>query len=165
MIPPPFEYEVPSTIQEAVGLLDENENAKILAGGQSLLPMMKFRLANPALLIDINRIGGLEYIHEDGGYLKIGALTRRGRARWFGTGTKTLSAPGGHLPAYRRSFSSKSGHDCRKLSGLPGLQMAGLLVPARLYLGGAWVCDCSGAYVWHAARQSPETGGVSETAP
>jgi len=76
MIPPPFEYEVPSTIQEAVGLLDENENAKILAGGQSLLPMMKFRLANPALLIDINRIGGLEYIHEDGGYLKIGALTR-----------------------------------------------------------------------------------------
>jgi aerobic carbon-monoxide dehydrogenase medium subunit len=76
MIPPPFEYEVPTSIPEAVGLLDQNEDAKILAGGQSLLPMMKFRLASPALLIDINRISGLEYIREEDGYLKIGALTR-----------------------------------------------------------------------------------------
>jgi len=76
MIPPPFEYEVPTTIPEAVSLLDKNENAKILAGGQSLLPMMKFRLASPGLLIDINRINGLEYIREEGGFLRIGALTR-----------------------------------------------------------------------------------------
>ncbi len=76
MIPPPFEYEVPTSIPEAVGLLDKNEDAKILAGGQSLLPMMKLRLASPGLLIDINRIRGLEYIREEGGYLKIGALTR-----------------------------------------------------------------------------------------
>jgi carbon-monoxide dehydrogenase medium subunit len=76
MIPPPFEYEAPTSIPEAVGLLDKNEDAKILAGGQSLLPMMKFRLASPALLIDINRISGLEYIREEDGYLKIGALTR-----------------------------------------------------------------------------------------
>ncbi|HTX79348.1 MAG TPA: xanthine dehydrogenase family protein subunit M [Longilinea sp.] len=76
MIPPPFEYEAPTTIPEAIGLLDKNEDAKILAGGQSLLPMMKFRLASPGLLIDINRISGLEYIREDGGFLKLGALTR-----------------------------------------------------------------------------------------
>jgi aerobic carbon-monoxide dehydrogenase medium subunit len=76
MIPPPFEYEVPKTLPEAIGLLDRHADAKILAGGQSLLPMMKFRLASPGLLIDINRINGLDYIREDDGYLKIGALTR-----------------------------------------------------------------------------------------
>lgn len=76
MIPPPFEYEAPATISEAVGLLGQNPDAKILAGGQSLIPMMRFRLASPALLVDINRIGGLEYVREEDGWLKIGALTR-----------------------------------------------------------------------------------------
>ncbi len=76
MIPPPFEYAAPKTLDEAVALLSQDENAKILAGGQSLLPMMRFRLASPNLLVDINRVGGLEYIREDDGWLKIGALTR-----------------------------------------------------------------------------------------
>ncbi len=76
MIPPPFEYAAPKTIPEAVGLLVQERNAKILAGGQSLIPMMKFRLASPAFLVDINRIGGLEYVREEDGWLKIGALTR-----------------------------------------------------------------------------------------
>jgi len=75
MIPPPFEYEAPKTIQEAVGLLTQHGDAKVLAGGQSLIPMMRFRLASPALLVDINRIDGLEYIREEDGWLKIGALT------------------------------------------------------------------------------------------
>ena len=56
--------------------MDKHEDAKILAGGQSLLPMMKFRLASPGLLIDINRINGLDYLREEDGWLKIGALTR-----------------------------------------------------------------------------------------
>ncbi len=76
MIPPPFEYAAPRTIPEAVGLLAQEKDAKILAGGQSLIPMMKFRLAAPAFLVDINRIGGLEYVREEDGWLKIGALTR-----------------------------------------------------------------------------------------
>jgi carbon-monoxide dehydrogenase medium subunit len=76
MIPPPFEYTVPKNIQEAIGILEQNENSKILAGGQSLIPMMRFRLVEPTLLIDINHIEGLEYIREEDGWLKIGALTR-----------------------------------------------------------------------------------------
>jgi carbon-monoxide dehydrogenase medium subunit len=77
MIPPSFEYLRPSTIPEAIALLKQHgDDAKILSGGQSLIPMMKLRLARPAHLIDINRIAGLEYIKEDGGYLKIGGLTR-----------------------------------------------------------------------------------------
>ncbi len=76
MIPPPFEYEAPGTVSEAVGILAQNQDAKVLAGGQSLIPMLRFRLAAPALLVDINRISGLEYIREEDGFLKIGALTR-----------------------------------------------------------------------------------------
>jgi len=76
MIPPPFQYIVPTSIAEAVDLLDRDNDAKILAGGQSLIPMMRFRLASPGTLIDINRIEGLEYIKEQDGWLKLGALTR-----------------------------------------------------------------------------------------
>src|SRR5215472_12439808 len=77
MIPPSFEYLRPTTIPEAVKLLQQHgDEAKILSGGQSLIPMMKLRLARPAYLIDINRIKGLSYVREEGGFLKIGALTR-----------------------------------------------------------------------------------------
>jgi carbon-monoxide dehydrogenase medium subunit len=76
MIPPPFEYIAPQSLPEAIGLLGQEPGAKVLAGGQSLIPMMRFRLAAPPLLVDINRIQGLEYIREEDGWLKIGALTR-----------------------------------------------------------------------------------------
>ncbi|HWZ42998.1 MAG TPA: xanthine dehydrogenase family protein subunit M [Candidatus Saccharimonadales bacterium] len=77
MIPPAFEYLRPNTIPEAVALLQQHgDEAKILSGGQSLIPMMKLRLARPGFLIDINRIPGLAYIREEGGFLKIGGLTR-----------------------------------------------------------------------------------------
>lgn len=77
MIPPSFEYLRPNTIPEAIALLQRyGEEAKILSGGQSLIPMMKLRLARPAYLIDINRIAGLSYVREEGGFLKIGGLTR-----------------------------------------------------------------------------------------
>jgi aerobic carbon-monoxide dehydrogenase medium subunit len=77
MIPPSFEYLRPKTVPEAVAMLQQHgDEAKILSGGQSLIPMMKLRLARPAFLIDINRIAGLSYVKEDGGYLKIGGLTR-----------------------------------------------------------------------------------------
>jgi len=77
MIPPAFEYLRPKTVPEAIALLKQHgDEAKILSGGQSLIPMMKLRLARPGYLIDINRISGLAYIKEDGGFLKIGGLTR-----------------------------------------------------------------------------------------
>jgi aerobic carbon-monoxide dehydrogenase medium subunit len=77
MIPPVFEYLRPSTIPEAIAFLQQyGDEAKILSGGQSLIPLMKLRLARPAYLIDINRIVGLSYIKEEDGYLKIGGLTR-----------------------------------------------------------------------------------------
>ena len=82
MIPAAFEYLCPKTIPEAIGLLQQRgEDAKILSGGQSLIPMMKFRLARPAYLVDINRIAGLSYIREEGGYLNIGGLTREADLR------------------------------------------------------------------------------------
>jgi len=77
MIPPAFEYLRPKTLPEAVAMLQQHgDDAKILSGGQSLIPMMKLRLARPSHLIDINRVTGLSYIKEEGGFLKIGGLTR-----------------------------------------------------------------------------------------
>lgn len=76
MIPPPFDYAAPVSLSEAVSLLEQNSEAKILAGGQSLIPLMRFRMASPAFLIDINRLEQLDYVREEDGWLKIGALTR-----------------------------------------------------------------------------------------
>ena len=77
MIPPSFEYLRPKTIPEAIAFLQQyGDEAKILSGGQSLIPMMKLRLARPGYLVDINRIVGLSHIKEEGGFLKIGGLTR-----------------------------------------------------------------------------------------
>jgi carbon-monoxide dehydrogenase medium subunit len=77
MIAASFEYDAPSTLEDAIGLLQQyGEEAKILSGGHSLIPMMKLRFASPERVIDINGIPGLSYIKEDNGILKIGALTR-----------------------------------------------------------------------------------------
>lgn len=77
MIPGEFDYHAPRSLGEAIGLLAElGDDAKVLAGGQSLIPAMRFRLAAPSSLIDINRIEGLSYLREENGHLAIGALTR-----------------------------------------------------------------------------------------
>ncbi len=77
LLPPSFDYSAPRTLSEAIGLLQsKGEGAKVIAGGQSLIPLLKLRLASPTHVIDINRIPGLEYIGESGGFLRIGALTR-----------------------------------------------------------------------------------------
>jgi carbon-monoxide dehydrogenase medium subunit len=74
MFPAKFAYAAPNSLQEAVGLLEEPD-AKILAGGHSLLPLMKLRLAQPRLIVDIGRIPGLAYIRSEDGQLAIGAMT------------------------------------------------------------------------------------------
>jgi carbon-monoxide dehydrogenase medium subunit len=76
MIPAQFDYQAPKTLDEAVSLLAQHrDDAKILAGGHSLIPAMKLRLAQPQLLIDIGRIKDLSYIREEGGQIRIGAMT------------------------------------------------------------------------------------------
>jgi len=80
MLPARFDYHRPDTVEEALRLLAEHgEDAKVLAGGQSLIPLMKLRFAAPARLIDVNRIQGLDMIEESDGSLRIGALVRHNR--------------------------------------------------------------------------------------
>jgi len=77
MIPRSFEYFSPRTLDEAVALLQKlGPEAKLLSGGQSLIPMMKLRLVSPEYIVDLNRIPGLDYVSESDGHLKIGALVR-----------------------------------------------------------------------------------------
>ena len=77
MRPPPFCYADPGTVDEALGLLAEHgDDAGILAGGQSFVPLLNFRLARPTVIVDINRIAELDYIEQKNGALEIGALTR-----------------------------------------------------------------------------------------
>ena len=77
MIAENFNYDAPTSLEEAIALLHQyGDEAKILAGGHSLIPMMKLRFASPTHLIDINNIPGLSYVKEEDGYLKIGAMTK-----------------------------------------------------------------------------------------
>jgi carbon-monoxide dehydrogenase medium subunit len=77
MIPAAFDYHAPKTLPEALGLLERfGDEAKVLSGGQSLLPLLKLRLAKPAHVVDIGKIPGLDGLKEDGGTLRIGALVR-----------------------------------------------------------------------------------------
>jgi carbon-monoxide dehydrogenase medium subunit len=77
MIPAAFDYKAPASVAEAISLLQEyGDEAKIISGGMSLIPMMKFRMLNPQILIDIGQIPGLDYLKEENGQLRIGALVR-----------------------------------------------------------------------------------------
>lgn len=104
MIAENFNYDAPTTLEEAISLLHEyGDDAKILAGGHSLIPMMKLRFASPTHLIDINNIPGLAYIKEEDGVLKIGAMTRevevedseviKSKYHIFGDATKLIADP------------------------------------------------------------------------
>jgi len=75
--PPPFDYHAPRTVDEACALLGSLEEAKVLAGGQSLIPLLNFRLARPSHLVDINRIDGIDRIYERDGGVAVQALARQ----------------------------------------------------------------------------------------
>ena len=77
MKPPPFTYHDPATVDEAVAMLAEKENARLLAGGQSLMPMLNMRYVLPDDVIDINKIAELSSIEAKDGTLRIGAMTRQ----------------------------------------------------------------------------------------
>src|SRR5436190_11699444 len=78
MKPPPFSYHDPRTVGDVVALLGRLDNAKLLAGGQSLMPMLNMRFVQPDHVIDLNRVEGLSYIREkNGGALEVGAMTRQ----------------------------------------------------------------------------------------
>src|SRR3989454_12763140 len=73
MIPPVFDYHAPASVADAIALLSRfGDWAKVISGGQSLLPLLKLRLGTAEHLVDIGRIPGLEYVREEGGYLRIG---------------------------------------------------------------------------------------------
>lgn len=77
MKPPPFTYHAPTTLAEALGVLaDTGPNGKVLAGGQSLIPLLNMRLAAPEHLVDINRVAGLDHVDVDDTGVRVGALTR-----------------------------------------------------------------------------------------
>src|SRR5437588_9990169 len=77
MYPRPFHYHRASSLKEAASILAQiGDEAKLLAGGQSLIPLMKLRFANPQHLVDLNFIPGMSYIKEESGALRFGALTR-----------------------------------------------------------------------------------------
>ncbi len=104
MYPATFEYHAPASVEEAISLLERyGDEAKLLAGGQSLIPLMKLRFASPRALVDVNRIEGLDSIGEDDGHLAIGALVRhkdcersealRGRYGVLGDAAPQISDP------------------------------------------------------------------------
>lgn len=85
MNPRQFEFYAPKTIEEAISLLSKFEGAKLLAGGHSLIPLMKLRVASPEVIVDINGITGLSYIREEGREIRIGALTRLSELQFSAT--------------------------------------------------------------------------------
>jgi aerobic carbon-monoxide dehydrogenase medium subunit len=107
--PPRFDYHAPRSVDEAVDLLARyGGDAKVLAGGQSLMPLLNFRLARPAALIDVNRIGELAYVREDDGTLAFGAMTRQRTIEFSPVVARRLPLLGeatrwvGHLPIRSR---------------------------------------------------------------
>ena len=80
MKPPDFDYVAPTSVDDAIKALESDFEAKILAGGQSLIPLLAFRLAGPSLLVDLARVDGLDHITDGGDHLVIGAMTRQRRA-------------------------------------------------------------------------------------
>jgi aerobic carbon-monoxide dehydrogenase medium subunit len=104
MYPSRFDYVAPTSVGEAISLLGEHgDEAKVLAGGQSLIPLLKLRFASPGVLVDVNRIAELEGLSQENGYLRIGALVRhkeceksellRGRYGVLGTAAPQISDP------------------------------------------------------------------------
>ena len=141
MKPPRFQYFAPRTLDEALGLLaSQGDGAKVLAGGQSLIPLLNFRLAHPEALVDINRIADLAYLRADGDGVVIGALTRqhaverselvRGRVPILAEACRFI----GHVPIRHRGTIGGNLAHADPASELPAVMVA---LEAQLTLSSA----------------------------
>jgi carbon-monoxide dehydrogenase medium subunit len=129
MKPAPFEYHDPRTVEEAVGLLAQHgDDAKILAGGQSLMPMLALRLARPGVVVDVNRVAGLEGLDLAAGVLRLGALVRqRALERWAADRSPLVAAVLrmiGHVAIRTRGTVAGSVSHADPASELPALFLA-----------------------------------------
>jgi carbon-monoxide dehydrogenase medium subunit len=127
--PAPFEYADPRSLDEAVACLaGHGDDAKVLAGGQSLVPMLNFRLARPALIVDVNRIDGLDALTETAGTLTVGALVRQRRLeRWARERAPLLAAAlglVGHAAIRARGTIAGSVAHADPAAELPALLLA-----------------------------------------
>jgi carbon-monoxide dehydrogenase medium subunit len=142
--PAPFEYHAPDTVDEALALLAERgDEARPLAGGQSLVPMMNFRLARPSVLIDLNRLDDLARIEADGGDIRVGAMVRERaaeRSKEVATHIPLLARAlplVGHEAIRTRGTIGGSLAHCDPASELPAVAVAtGATVTARSQGGG-----------------------------
>ena len=126
MKPAPFEYFDPRSVDEVVARLGQHgDDAKILAGGQSLMPMLALRLARPAVVVDINRVAGLDTLADAGGVLRVGALVRqRALERWAARRVPLLAAAlrlVGHVAIRTRGTVAGSVSHADPASELPAL--------------------------------------------
>lgn len=126
MKPAPFEYFDPRAVDEAVALLEtRGDEAKVLAGGQSLVPMLALRLARPSAVIDINRVAGLDGVRQDGTTLSVGALVRQRALERWATEHAPLLATAlrhvGHAPIRARGTVAGSIAHADPASELPAL--------------------------------------------
>ena len=115
MIPGPFAYHRPASVKEAVSLLGSlGEDARAIAGGHSLIPMMKLRLASPAHLIDLAGVADLKGIREDGRDVVIGAMTTQHEVIEFGAAGQEDPDPAGNFVCDRRSTGALCRHAWRQ---------------------------------------------------
>ena len=121
MIPRPFELHSPSTVSEAISLLKSTRDPKVMAGGQSLVPLMKLRLVSPANLVDLGRIPGLCYVKRDGSRLLIGSMTTHNdvaSSSLINAKCRTLSEAAGNIGDYQvRNRGTIGGTLCQADSG------------------------------------------------
>ena len=115
MFPASFGYVAAHSVKEALELLTQHgEDAKLLAGGHSLIPAMKLRLASPRTLIDLGTVPGLRGVHTDGNTLVIGALTVHTERRFSGAGAEAPAGFGGRGIGDRRCAGTQLRHHRRK---------------------------------------------------
>ena len=129
MKPAPFEYAAPRALDEAVAeLARHGDDGKVLAGGQSLVPMLNFRLARPRVVVDINRVPGLDALTESDGTLRVGALVRQRRLERWAAGRSALLATAmahiGHAAIRNRGTVTGSVVHADPAAELPALLLA-----------------------------------------
>jgi CO/xanthine dehydrogenase FAD-binding subunit len=151
--PAPFDYEAPRTVDAALALLDDD--AKVLAGGQSLVPIMNFRLARPAKLVDINRVEDLAYLRKRDGALHIGAMARHAaleRSDMVARGWPLLRQAVRHVGHAQIRARGTAGGSCAHADPTAELPVALTALDARFHVrnrAGARVLPAADFFVSH----------------